>query len=88
VATRSKMWVCGRLLTGIERSKLGDMNISLSLGFCMCCEAEISGTGRSLVQRRHTLCGMSECYLDTATMRRPTLTRAVEPRRKICNPLQ
>ena len=36
VATRSKMWVCGRLITWIAGSKLGCMNICLLLGFCVC----------------------------------------------------
>ena len=34
-----------------------------------------------------TLCSVSECDLDTSTIRRATPTRAVEPRRKVCNPL-
>jgi hypothetical protein len=79
MATRSKMLVCDLLLTGIAVSKLGGMNIFLLLGFCVCCKAVVSATGRSLVQRRPTLCSVSECDLDTSTMRRPTPTRAIEP---------
>ena len=86
VATRSKVWVCGRLLIGIAGSKLGGTNVCLLLGFCVCCQVEISATDRSLVQRSPTLCGVSECDLDTSTMRKPTPTRAVEPRRKVCYP--
>ena len=85
MATRSKMWVCGRVLTRIGGSKLGDINICLLLGFFVRCEAEITWTGRSFVQRRLTLCGVSECYLGTAKMRRPTPTRAVGALRKVCN---
>jgi hypothetical protein len=79
VATRSKMWVCDRLLPGIAVSTLGGLSICLLLRFCVCCKAEVSATGPSLVQRNPTLCGVSECDLDTSKMRSPTPTRAVEP---------
>jgi hypothetical protein len=85
VATRSKMWVCNLLLAGIMGSKLGCMNICHLLGFCVCCQVGFSTTGRSLVQRRLTLCGVPQCYLDTSTMRRPKPTRAVGALRKVCN---
>ena len=39
-------------------------------------------TGRSLVQRSLTECGVSECDLETSKMRKPRPTRAVEPRKK------
>jgi len=78
VTVRSKMWVCCRLLTVIADSKLGGVNICLLLGFCVCYKVEVSATGRSLDQRNPTLCSVSECDLDTSTMRRPTPTRAVE----------
>jgi hypothetical protein len=87
VDTRPKIWVCGRVLTVIVGSKLEGMNIHLLLRFCVCCKAEVSSTGRLLVQGNPTLCGVSECDLDTSTIRRPTPTRAVERRRKLCNPL-
>ena len=83
VTTRSKMWVCGRLLTGIASLKLeGCMNVCLFSVFCVFCEVEVSATGRSLFQRSPTLYGVSEGDLESSTMRRPTPTRAVEPRRK------
>jgi hypothetical protein len=88
MATRSKMWVWGLLLAGIAGSKIGCMDICILLGFCVCCQVEISATGRSLVQRRPTLSDASECYLDTSKMRKPTPTRAVGALRKLCNPLQ
>jgi len=39
----------------------------------VCCQIEGSATGRSLVQRSPTECGVSECDLETSTMRhKPT----------------
>jgi hypothetical protein len=38
-------------------------------------------TGRSLVHRGPTECGVSECYLETSAIRRPGSTRAVEPQK-------
>jgi hypothetical protein len=48
----------------------------------VCCQVDVSATGRSLVQRSHTECGVSGCYLETSTVRRSRPTRAVEPRKK------
>jgi hypothetical protein len=45
----------------------------------VCCEAEVPETGRSLVQKSCTECGVSECDLEVSTMRRPGPARAVEP---------
>ena len=36
---------------------------------CCVCQVEVSATGRSLVQRSPTECGVSECDLETSTMR-------------------
>ena len=44
----------------------------------------MSATSLSLVQRSPTECGVSECDLETSTMRRPRLTRAIEPWEKLC----
>ena len=41
----------------------------------VCCEVEVSATGRSLVQRSLTKCGVSECDLETSTVRMPRPTR-------------
>ena len=30
---------------------------------CVCCHVEVSATGRSLVQRSHTDCGVSLCVI-------------------------
>jgi len=41
----------------------------------VCCEVEVSATGRSLVQRSPTECVVSECDVETSTMRRPRPNR-------------
>jgi hypothetical protein len=57
VAARSKAWVCGRALAGIvDSNPTGDMDICLCE--CLCCQVEVSGTGRSLVQRSPIDCGV------------------------------
>jgi hypothetical protein len=45
----------------------------------VCCQADVSATGRSIVQRSPTECGGSECDLETSKMRQPMPTTAVEP---------
>ena len=37
----------------------------------VCCQVEVSATGRSLVQRIPTECGVSECDLETSRMDAP-----------------
>ena len=59
VAARSKAWVCGRSLAGIAGSNPAGAWISVCC--VVCCRAEVSATGRSLVQRSPTECGVSEC---------------------------
>ena len=55
VAARSKAWVCGRSLAGIVGSNpAGSMDIYLSVVSVVCCQVEVSSTGRSLVQRSPT----------------------------------
>jgi len=56
----------------------------------VCCQVEFFATGRSLAQRRHTDCGVSECGLEISKMRRFRPTKDVQPRGKkikaiICN---
>ena len=46
------------------------MDVCLLLSV-VCCKVEFSATGRSLVQRSPTECGVSECDLETSTMRKP-----------------
>jgi hypothetical protein len=57
VAVRSKEKVCGRALAGIV-----GWNLTEDMDFvsceCLCCQAEFSSTGRSLVQRSPTDCGV------------------------------
>ena len=54
MATRSKAWVCGSSLADTAGSKpAGDMYV-LSLVNVVCCQAEVSVSGRSLVQRSPT----------------------------------
>ena len=45
----------------------------------VCCQVEVCAKGRPLVQRSPTVCGVSECDLETSTVMRPRTTRAVEP---------
>ena len=57
---RSKSWDCGRSLAGSAGSNpAGGMDMSVVS--VVCCQVEVSATGRSLVQRSPTECGMSEC---------------------------
>ena len=51
----------------------------LSLVSVVCCHVDISATGRSLVQRSPTECGVSACDLDTSKMTTPRSIRADEP---------
>jgi hypothetical protein len=72
LATLSKAWVvCGRLLAGIMGWNLARRHGGLSLVSVVCCQVEVSVTGRSLVQRSPTECGVSECDREASTMRRP-----------------
>jgi hypothetical protein len=56
VAAWSKAYVCGRALAGIVGSNLtGDMDVCLLF---LCCQVQVSVTGRSLVQRSPTDSGL------------------------------
>ena len=70
VAARSKAWVCGRLFTGIASSSPAGEHGSLSVVSVVCCQVEVSATGRSLVQRSRTGCGVSVCDCEAPIMRR------------------
>jgi hypothetical protein len=53
----------------------------LSLVKVVCCQAEVTASGWSLVQRRPTECGVSECDYESSTMRglgAPGLLRRVK----------
>ena len=72
VAARSKGWVCGRWLVGIEGSNpTGVMDVLLFQVLCVV--REISETGRSLVQRSLTQCDVSGCEASTRNRSRSTV---------------
>ena len=55
MAARSNAWVCGRTLPGIAGSNpFGGMGVCLMR--VVCCQVEVSATGRSLVQRSPIEC--------------------------------
>jgi hypothetical protein len=61
MAARPKAWFCGRLL-----AEIAGMNSAAGGHGCpsvvsvVCSQVEVSATGRSLVQRSPTECGVSE----------------------------
>jgi hypothetical protein len=57
VAARSKSLVCGRALAGIVGSN-PTRGMDVCLVQYLCCQVEVSATGRSLVQRSPTDCGV------------------------------
>jgi hypothetical protein len=80
-AALSKVWVGVRSLA-VFAGSIPPEHRYLSLVSGVCCWVEVSATGRALVQRSPTACNVSECDLETSTIRRPRLTRTVEPRQK------
>ena len=70
VATRSKAWVCGRSLAGILVSNPTGTWTLVSVGV-VCCQVEVSATGRSLFKRSPRECGVSEHDREASIMRRP-----------------
>jgi hypothetical protein len=74
VTTQSKAWVCGRSLAGIAGSNPAG---GMSLVSVECCQVEVSATGRSLLRRSLTKCGVSECDRETSIKRRLWPTKAV-----------
>jgi hypothetical protein len=81
VAAWCKTWVCGRSFAGNAGSnQAGGMDVCL-LWVSYVVRGEVSATGRPLVQRSPTECGVSECDRGTS-YRRPRPARAVEPREK------
>jgi hypothetical protein len=61
VAARPKAWVCGRSLAGIAGSNPTGGHGCLSLVSVVCCQVEVSATGRSLVQGSPVECVVTEC---------------------------
>jgi hypothetical protein len=59
VAAQSKARVCGHSFAGNASSNhAGGMDVACEC--CACCQVEVPATGRSLVQRSPTECGVSE----------------------------
>ena len=80
MAARYKTWVCGSSLAGSAGSNqvgVGGAWMSVSCE-SRCCQVEVSATGRSLVQRSPTECGVSECDRGISYSR-PWPARGVEP---------
>ena len=73
MSARSKAWVCCRSLAGILGSN--PAGTWLSAVSVVCCQVEVSATGRSLVQRSSTECGVSESDREASITRRPWPTR-------------
>jgi hypothetical protein len=70
VTFRSKAWAFSRSLAGIVGSNPArGMDVSLLVVF-VCCQAEVSPTGPSLVQRSPTERRVSECDLETSKRKR------------------
>ena len=74
----SKVWVCDSSLAGIAGSIPAGAWMSVSCESIVC-QVVAFATGRSGVQRSPTACGVSECDLETSTMRRRKPTRTVGP---------
>ena len=63
VAARSKAWVCSRWHAGIAGSN--PTGAWMSVVSVVCCQVEVSATGRSLVRtsRTYRVCGVSGCVI-------------------------
>jgi hypothetical protein len=70
--------VCDLSLAGIAV-----WNPAAGMDACLlCCQVEVSKTGRTLVQRSPTEGSVSEYNLETSAMRRPRLTRGCRAMKK------
>ena len=80
IAARSKALVCGRPLAGIVGS-----NTTLAWIFgvsVVCCQVQVSASGRSLVQGSPTDCGVSDCDREASWCKAMTLNRFESPQEK------
>ena len=68
-----KAWVCGR-----SHAEIAGSNGCLSVVSVVCCQVEVSATGRSLVQRSPIGCVVSGCERGISQAK-PRSTRSVEP---------
>jgi hypothetical protein len=82
VAAGSKEWVCWKCWF---ESRWGHGYLSLVSILSVCCQVQVSVAGRSLVQGRPTECGVSECYLETSTMRSPRPIRLSNRKKSVWN---
>jgi hypothetical protein len=57
---RFKAQIYSRALAGIVGSNPGGGGMDVCLVQCLCCQVEVSATGRSLVQRSPTECDVSK----------------------------
>jgi hypothetical protein len=67
-------WPCG-LRRGSAAARLLGLRVRIGREHgvsVVCCQVEVSATGRSFVQRSPTEYGVSECDLETSAMRRPS----------------
>ena len=71
VAAQFKAWICGRWDYGFESCRWHEC---LSVVSVVCCQVEVSVSGRSLVQRSPTECSVSEYDRESSIMR--SLTRS------------
>jgi hypothetical protein len=70
---RCKAWICGLSQAGNVGS-IPARHESLSLTSVVCCQVEVSASGRLPIQRSPKEFGVSECIRETFVMRRPWLT--------------
>ena len=71
-------WSAAALLLGLRVRIPPEAWMCVTFECWVCCQVEVSTTGRSLVRRSPTVCGMSEIDLETSEMRRYRPTRAVK----------
>jgi len=81
VAARSEAWVCSHSLVGNCGFESRRAHEYLSRVIVVCCQVEVTTTRRSFVLRSITECGVSECDLETSTLRSLLSTRAFNPRK-------
>ena len=63
MAARNKGWVCGHSLAEITGSDPAGGHGCLFILIVLCCQVEVSATGRSLVQRTPTECGVRKAEI-------------------------
>ena len=73
---RRSRWPSG-LKRGSTAARLADCGFESRRGMIslLCFRVEVAATGRSLLQRSPTECGVSECDREASIMRRPSPTR-------------